>query len=315
VKFFNIDFHISVIADIRSVLGELGHTVESLSLSNHTWVFGRNKDRVLGLDGMSDTAFGERECEVFFKLEGKRLDEYKGFIVTHTPCLAGLYERTGKPVICVISTRYDGFCQTPESRLWLKDVLQRMHRSGQLLLLANNAYDAWHLERSVGLIPRVVPSICDYTGVKWEGGRTSPFFHGRVDCCGLRRMPFGHSWQDVADAECCVIIPYNVSQMSIFEVHSMGMPMLMPSVKWVLEHPESLSELRYSGQPDPAEIAAAVALSDWHSGELPGVTFFDSIEKVPGMIARKIPPVHGSACRKERVLELWRQVCEQVKQG
>jgi hypothetical protein len=315
MRFFNIDFHISVIADVKLQLETLGHRVDSLSLSNHTWVFGRQKDQVPSLDGMSLYAFGQAECNRFFAAERRRLADYDGFIVTHTPCLAGLYEQTGKPVICVVSTRYDGFCQTPESRAWLENLLLRMHFCGQLILLANNAYDAWHVERQLGIRPLIIPSICDYTGLKWDGAKTPAFVAGRIDLPGLKRLPRGHSWQDVADAACCVTIPYNVSLMSVFERHAMGLPMLMPSGLWTLLHGESLADLAGGAIPTSEELEAAAALSDWHSESLPGISFFDSLDEIPAMLREGVPMTTGQQERKEAALIQWSEVIDGVATG
>ena len=41
---FNIDLHISVIADLKNIFESLGHEVESKSLSGHTWVFEKPQD-------------------------------------------------------------------------------------------------------------------------------------------------------------------------------------------------------------------------------------------------------------------------------
>ena len=43
MKFFNIDLHVSVIRDLRLIFESLGHTVDTLSLSGHNWVFGNEK--------------------------------------------------------------------------------------------------------------------------------------------------------------------------------------------------------------------------------------------------------------------------------
>lgn len=314
MRFFNIDFHISVIADIRSLLGELGHRVDTLSLSDHTWVFGRERDRVPGLDGMSRSSFGQRECDRFYRMERERLAEYDAFIVTHTPCLAGLYEKTGKPVICVVSTRYNCFCHTPASKAWLEDKLRVMYHRGQLILLTNNAYDAWHVEWNVGIRPDIVPSVCDYTGVKWAGGKETPFLSGRMEVPGLRHLPHGHTWQDVANAAACVTIPYNVSLMSVFERHAMGIPMLMPSGLWTLLHHDVLTDLTWWGSPNSHELESAVACSDWHSEELSGITFFDCLEDIPGMLAEGIPPTHGQVARKERILGQWNDLLASMLQ-
>ena len=46
-------------------------------------------------------------CDTFYERYQHELSVYDGFIVTHTPCFAMLYERWNKPVICVASTRYE----------------------------------------------------------------------------------------------------------------------------------------------------------------------------------------------------------------
>lgn len=312
MKFFNIDFHISVIADVRSLLGELGHIVDSLSLSGHTWVFGKQPDRIPSLDGMSRTAFGQRECDKFYQAEKGCLADYDGFIVTYPTCLAGLYEKTGKPVIAVVATRYDIFNRTPESKEWLDATLHRMHASGQLILLTNNAYDAWDCERRLGINPQVIPSICGYTGVMWAP-KNPPFLHGRVDLCGLQRLRNRHSWNDVATSAACVSVPYNASLMSIFERHTMGMPLAIPSPEWVLRNPSSLTDLRVAGEPDACEIEAATRLADWYCGELQGITLFDSEEHLSELLRSGLPPVTGMDTRKRRVLDQWQTLLHEIQ--
>lgn len=308
MKFLNIDFHASVIEDVRGFLEPLGHTIDALSLSNHSWVFGKPKDVVPGLFRASPMAFGQAECDRFHEIEAERLEDYDGFIVTHSPCLAGLYERTGKPVICVVSTRYNTFCLTPASRMWLDDLLVRMHGSGQLTLLANNAYDAWHVHNHLGIMPEVVPSYCGYTGETWSGPKAPSFLHGRWPLLGLCQLRRGHSWQDVADAAACVCIPYNVSLMSIFERHTMGIPLVMPSREWLDRHPESLSQLRHYNKPTDEELQAALLYADWFCGELPGITFFDSEEHLARILEAGAPPVIGMTERKERIAALWKKL-------
>jgi azurin len=46
MNFFNLDCHISVIADIKQIFENLGHSVTSWSVSGHNWVFGRTPDVV-----------------------------------------------------------------------------------------------------------------------------------------------------------------------------------------------------------------------------------------------------------------------------
>ena len=46
MKFFNIDLHISVIEDIKTIFADLGHQVDSKCMSYHAWVLGRTTDKV-----------------------------------------------------------------------------------------------------------------------------------------------------------------------------------------------------------------------------------------------------------------------------
>ena len=44
MKFFNLDMHISVIEDIKHIFHDLGHQVDSVCMSGHSWVFGRERE-------------------------------------------------------------------------------------------------------------------------------------------------------------------------------------------------------------------------------------------------------------------------------
>ena len=46
MKFFNLDLHISVIADIKKIFNDLGHQVDNWSISGHSHIMGRPIDKV-----------------------------------------------------------------------------------------------------------------------------------------------------------------------------------------------------------------------------------------------------------------------------
>ena len=46
MKFFNIDFHASVITDIKTIFKKLGHETTDWTLSEHAWVFNKQKHSV-----------------------------------------------------------------------------------------------------------------------------------------------------------------------------------------------------------------------------------------------------------------------------
>ena len=46
MKLFNLDCHISVIADLKKIFEDLNHQVTSWSVSGHNWVFDREPSKV-----------------------------------------------------------------------------------------------------------------------------------------------------------------------------------------------------------------------------------------------------------------------------
>lgn len=46
MNFFNIDCHVSVIADLKKIFENLGHEVTSWSISGHNWVFGNYPKKI-----------------------------------------------------------------------------------------------------------------------------------------------------------------------------------------------------------------------------------------------------------------------------
>ena len=90
LRFFNLDLHISVIADVRYILEQQGHEVVDWSISGHTWVFGKGPAVV---DVVNQNTWGNLSpemCDQFYERYKDFLSQFDGFIVTHTPavCIA-----------------------------------------------------------------------------------------------------------------------------------------------------------------------------------------------------------------------------------
>ena len=255
MKFFNLDLHIAVIADIKQILLGLGHEVTDWTLSAHAWVFGRARDRVDVVNERTWQMLDRAMCDAFYDRYKDELASYDGFIVTHTPCFAMLYERWNKPILCVASTRYEHpFSDRPEAWRELNHFLQRTIDSGLLIPLANNKYDAAYAEHFTQRPWRVIPSLCSYTGATYSGKRAESLAYTKFTAMpavpnllhkrelsgsgllsrALSRLNLvhqarGYSWQEIADFRAVVHVPYNASVMSIFEMYAAGVPMLFPS--------------------------------------------------------------------------------------
>ena len=115
LRFFNLDLHISVIADVRYIFEQQGHEVVDWSISGHTWVFGRERTVVDIVNQDTWANLSPEMCNQFYDRYKDFLNQFDGFIVTHSPAFALLYEKCNKPIIIVNSTRYEQpFTQSPE---------------------------------------------------------------------------------------------------------------------------------------------------------------------------------------------------------
>jgi len=290
MRFFNLDLHVGVIGDIKNIFHSLGQDVTNWSISGHASVFGGQLANVEIVNASTWQSISREMCDAFYRRYNSELSAYDGFIVTHTPCFAMLYERWRKPIICVASTRYEQpFTQNRNAWEIFNTFLRDKIDEGILFPIANNKYDAAYAEYFTQRQWKVISSICDYTNAPYTGirdeslfiskFRKAPSIRGMVTKDHVfkeslrskisRRMGFeigrhGYSWEDRSSFRSVVWIPYNTSIMSIFELYTSGVPMLFPSRAFLAElykshGPEGvLSELSFNqvkGMPPGSVIA------------------------------------------------------------
>ena len=156
---FNLDLHISVIADVRTVLESRGVSVTDWSISGHTWVFGRQREPVAVVNERTYKRFGPEMVGRFQRIYGRHLRSYRGFVATHTPCFALLYRGLDRPTVALCTTRYEWpFTFDRESWAWLDEGLARGVEDGWLSLVANNRADAGYVENYLGIRPAIFPA-------------------------------------------------------------------------------------------------------------------------------------------------------------
>lgn len=238
-KYFNLDLHISVIQDIIYIFNKLfGPTVKIInwSISGHNWVFGKSTQNVKIINQYSWRNINHEMITEFQKEYDEYLEQFDGFIVTHTPVLAMIYEKYKKPIIMINSCRYDQpFCWSNKSNEWLNAGLKRMYNSGQLIAISNNKGDQQYLLDGANIPSIHIPSLCLYTGVKYK-----PVFNAQFVCYGDRKIfpkssllvekpASGYTWNDLYSYKGIVHVPYEISTMSLFEQYSAGVPLFLPS--------------------------------------------------------------------------------------
>lgn len=248
MHFFNLDLHISVIEDIKDICTRLyGDKIQitNWSISGHNWVFNKPTKDVKHITAESWLDIDESLIKAFQDEYDEELKTYDGFIVTHTPVFALLFEKYKKPILIVNTCRYDQpFCM--DGRLGdpmkhtLDTSLKRMTQSRQALIVSNNRYDQWYLKNRIEIDSTYIPSLCLYTKATYAptkqtfvlyGNSPTPPSHPLL----VPRPKDGYTWEELYSYKGIVHLPYEMSTMSLFEQISACVPVWFPTPRFYLE--------------------------------------------------------------------------------
>jgi hypothetical protein len=287
--FFNIDAHISIIEDVQDIYKELGHSIDQLSLSDHTWVNGQKKINEPLLGKGNWKKIDQKLCDKFYKKYKNQLERYDGFIVSYPPALGLLFEQFQKPIIIISCTRPD-FPVFPNNYHWYIEKLKELHQCGQLIFVANNKLDKMYMEQITGIQNTHIPSICNYMKgkysgdfgnyVAWTRSRISSVLPPIIDKHFSISAPYDrdlvHRFKGI------VHFPYNLSIMSAFEQYSQSIPMFFPTIDFqkrlISDRDDMLSEILF----EPTALTFTeeyIQLADWYDlDNFRGVEYFHSIE-------------------------------------
>lgn len=317
MKLFNIDLHISVIEDIKTIFADLGHTVDSLCLSDHNWVFNRPRlqlkppyDRLKMVHSM-DEFFKQSFCDKFYEDTKEILSVYDGFIACYPPLFSLLYQKFDKPIYTVAATRYDHPLNVDSNVAWLNAKLFEMWKSGQLIPIANNRYDAYYCKSRTNIDFKYIPSLCSYTNALYTGIK-DPIVAGRENIPPYKHITnLGvHSWDELYSHRAIIHIPYNVSLMSIFEQYTAGVPLLFPSPKCSFK-----TFLNEAAGQQKHYVFDMMHLADFYDQQwMPYLTYFDSIEDLHAKIntmdffSISSSMKEFNRTRKQIIYDLWEEI-------
>ena len=85
---FNLDLHRGPIGDFREITSPLGVDVTEWTMSAHADLIGRHREPVLGFNARNWRRLSPRVVDRFLDRYGRYLDQFDGFITTHTPAFA-----------------------------------------------------------------------------------------------------------------------------------------------------------------------------------------------------------------------------------
>lgn len=318
-RVFNLDLHVSIIADLKMGAELLNLSITHWSISGSNRVFRKVlwvPDPVQGINASNWKEINAELIQDFTRHYRSFLQSFDGFIATYPPAFAQIYETFGKPTLALTGTRYE-WPLSGDRHLWLEfnRYIKSHSGSGDLLIAANNLGDVDYLKYSTGVTPRYVPSLCDYTGQSWDGVVSDYLVIARSDDLieEIRRVTNNlwvdsrkilgknYSWSDLARGKAIFVVPYNISTMSLFELATMGVPVIVPSGKLLKVLRQSfsgvLSELSFMemnsmdvsdlGEDDPNNFLSPSYLDWWieradfyNSDLMPNVSVIDRLDQL-----------------------------------
>lgn len=249
MKFFNIDFHISVIADIKHIFAKLGHHVIDWSLSGHTWVLKREQAKL----PFNMWDLSEKNITAFYEHYKKELDQYDGFICCYPISLLKFYLKWNKPIIAVICVRYEiPWTQSRKDWIEFDNLVCNLIQQKRLFLIANNKGDQSYFEyyNKHTKIPWI-PSLCEYVNIDHTSklnqveNRMALFSRNvGLPVSNVSILPFAFSWEDLHKCKAVIHLPYHNTTMSLCEHYTSNMPIFAPSrallKKWVHDPSKNL---------------------------------------------------------------------------
>jgi hypothetical protein len=321
MKFFNIDCHISVIADVKNIFEKIGHQVETWSLSGHRWVFNLPKANSPIINENNWQSINEEMVEKFYYYHKTELDKYDAYICAYPPCFLKLFEKFNKPIIVISATRYDyPFLNDSKKLAWLEDSLIN---NKNIIKITNNDFDRNYCEKFLKNKWTTIPSLCDYTEQKHNPKNNKYILFSKILIKNLpdniiHQSQMGkYTWKDLYSHSGIIHFPYNVSTMSIFEQDQANVPLLFPSLKMALELIKDgiplFSEIVFPNrlenrQNDNFLNEKWLRYSDFYNGTIKSQEF-ESFEDLFNIINKnKIENIKKTINNKDIVYEKWKQI-------
>lgn len=328
LKLFNIDLHISVIADIKKIFTDLGHQVVDKSLSGHTFVFNRQKDNLEVINDSNWRNLSKKTCDDFYERYKNDLNSYDGFICAYPPSFALLYEKFNKPIILQVPIRFEvPFQNNPNALKWFVDFLKSGIDNRQIIPVCNSLYEKKYCEEYTDREWKLIPNICEYTGIKYEGGADYLLYcRKKIEIKSSlvkdkdRYLGNNYRWSSLNKIKGIIHLPYNISTMSIYEQYTGNIPLLFPSLDFNMQLYKqgfTLSELSWNDKKKDSK--EWIGLADYYNDEwMKYITYFSSFDELWSIIENMdVKGISGqmksfNVERKQKIYDLWRKICENI---
>ena len=250
-RVFNLDLHIGVIADLEQELqkSNVELTRWSISMHNHL-VPGRLPitDPVRYVNARKWHLMDNERIRKFQDRYNKFLSAFDGFVCTYSPVFSELYKNLDKPILIVSATRYEApYTQRQSDWDRFNKYLLSGVRNSRILLYANNLGDADYIDYFIRFKPQVVPSLCEKTLITTEKNGQCVIIASDKKIIDLIELSTRgiyknisilgkpYNWKDLKGCEEVLVFPQNISTMTLFELATAGVPVAVPSRRWISE--------------------------------------------------------------------------------
>jgi hypothetical protein len=288
-RLFNMDLHISVIADFKNLFPEFN--IIEWCMSGHSWVFNKKRAYPDIINPSTWIKIDDKMIELFQQKYDSLLSSFDGFICGHPNGFALLFEKYNKPIIIINSCRYDlPFCWSHNHDMLMKynSCLIRLRDRGLLIAVSNNRADQLYIQLGAGIITKHIPSLCAYTDIKYRPEFNKFLcYHGELPDHPLiykkSALPKPFKWSDLGRFKGIIHLPYEISTMSMFEHFTAGIPLFFPSKEYMMKNCVIQSVGAYWKDKLPESLAIFrkkdtwIDLADFYCVfESPNVYYFDS---------------------------------------
>jgi hypothetical protein len=181
------------------------------------------------------------------------LRQFDGFLVTHTPIFALLYETFNKPIIVVNSGKYNIPLSTESS--WFVNRLRSLSLRNNVMFISTNKTEQAYLKNGTGIDSILIPSLCLYTNASYN-----PIYDEVISYReAMRKFGGLYRWEELYRYKAIIHYPEESSAIAIAEQYSANVPLLIPTKDEPYD--ESMSHIIYFENPD--HLARLISTLDY----------------------------------------------------
>jgi hypothetical protein len=250
-KLFNLDLHIAVVQEIRMGLSQTSLKMRTWNMSLHNHLvrnFFKFPDPVRFISAKNWRHMDKSQVDAFQKYYGRMLNRYQAFVISYPPSFVELFISFNKPILVICPTRYE-IPYTDNEVRWeqLNTTLRQGVETGQVTICVNSLAEQKYLEYYSGITAEVIPTVCDYLTHSWKGTGSTPVFFSKSQkyssqimeaTSGLwqaaeKELGANYTWESLMAVPAIFVLPYNNNTMRMFEFAHAGIPVFVPSKKFL----------------------------------------------------------------------------------